>query len=199
MLYAQDHEYVPLADFGTGDDANGRPVDHLSKLGYLDKYQGNMMKFGCSVERFGTAAHADSLPGTESYMYSPWASCYGYNPYFGMIDSNGTPKTLWSKSTEPVKPNMIKSPSSKIFCGDVRMIEQTELRFIRYFQTWTEENYSDSSRAYYCHAKRANFAFADGHSEGLEHSSVGNKFNASSTEKTSTQYYLWPDYDGPKQ
>ena len=200
MLYSQDHEYVPLADFGATDDAGGRPVHLLSKLGYLSQGRGNLMKYGCTIQRFTEAAHAAYSFDSDLYLNSFWASCYGYNAYFGRIDANGTVKSdLWGKSTPPVKPNMIKNPSKKIFCGDVRMIEHMELRFIRYYQTWENEYNGTSARAYYCHNRQANFAFADGHSAALEYGSVGAKFSASSTEKTSTQYHLWPEYDGLKE
>ena len=202
MTYAQDYEYMPLANFGKSDDPEGRPVDQLYRLRYFGYRSHNPMKYGCSAQRFAANNHQQYFPieTSQNYKDSPWASCYGYNPYFGAItDTKGTVMTLWKKLCTPVKPNMIKSPSNKIACGDVRMIEQTELRFIRYYAAWELEYTGESARAYYCHNKKANFAFADGHAASLDYYSVGKKFSANSTEKTSTQYYLWPDYTGPKE
>ena len=199
ITYAQDYEFMPLADFGKNDEAEGRPVDQLFRLRYFGYRTTNPMKYGCSTPRFAASNHLDYTLESESYKFSPWASCYGYNPYFGMIDKDGNPKSLWNKTLYPVKPNMIQSPSNKITCGDVRMVEHTELRFIRYYAAWELEYNGESARAYYCHNKRANFAFADGHAAGMEYYSAGKKFSASSTEKTSTQYYLWPDYNGAKE
>ena len=198
MTYAQDWEYMPLTDFGPNDEKGGRPVDQLYRLRYFGYRSHNPMKYGCSTPRF-TNKGVDYSSGTETYKNSLWASCYATNPYLGSVDNSGKPKALWGKTLYPTKPSMIQSPSNKITCGDARKVETIELRFIRYTAAWELEYSSDDARAFYCHNKKANFAFADGHAASVDFYSVGKKFSANSTEKTSTQYYLWPDYTGPKE
>ncbi len=203
MNYAQDYEYMPLANFGFGDKKNGRPVDVLHTLRYFGYRTTNPMKYGCSVKRFAIV-HTNLLEDQEDYSYSPFGSCYGYNAYFGQIKLDKEKKfekinDLWGKMCYPVKPSMIKSPSNKITCGDYRTVDSTELRFIRYYDAWEQEYTGEWARAFYCHNKKANFSFADGHAASLEYYSVGKKFSNNSTEKTSTQYYLWPDYVGAKE
>jgi prepilin-type N-terminal cleavage/methylation domain-containing protein/prepilin-type processing-associated H-X9-DG protein len=193
ILYEQDYNYLPLGNFGPGDYAGGRPVSVLTTLGYFNR-PGNLLKYGCPEAR--PVEKAGIKP--EDYFYSPFAVRYGYNPYFGSFTTNTTtPMSLWGKACKPTLLIQIKKPGIKVMLSDIRDYSNSELRFVRYYDNVFQEN--DGGRAYYCHSLQCNFVFVDGHSSAMSQTSVGKKFNSTSTEKTSTQYWLWPDYDGDKE
>ena len=67
--------------------------------------------------------------------------------------------------------------------------------YVRYYSDVNTEN--NSGRSFYCYGTRSNFAFIDGHAEPVAYQNAGLRHN--NTAPSSTQYWLWPSYSGPKE
>ena len=184
-LYADDYDFLPLAN-NTGIAAErGRPQVLLHDLRYI---QNRFFKYGCSAYR---PQQHSSIWTQEFYDNNIWATRFGYNTYMGLYDGT-EPKTQWGYLCKGRKLGAIAMPATKALTADAGAPNGCELSYVRYYDTLAQEN--SAGRLFYCHDERANFGFADGHAAALSYREIGPRH--ANAGRTSTQYWLWPDYSG---
>lgn len=185
--YANDYDFLPLANDDRIADEKGRPVYVLWQSGYLDR---KIFKFGCSTRR---PRQEEAMPA-EDYANRSYTTRYGYNQYLGSL-SGGSPQRLWGYDCFPVKLGRIVEPTHKAVVADTLRHDAADMSYVRYYDNIDIEN--NTGRTFYCHNKRANFGFVDGHAAAISYGEVGLKH--SDAGPGSTQYWLWPNYRGDKQ
>ena len=181
--YANDFGFLPLCNDNRIGNEKGRPAYVLWQSGYLKNRK--LFKYGCAVTR----PRQNSVDYAENFQVR-----YGYNQYIGTL-VNGQVQNLWGKDCTPVRLGSISSPSHKVLISDYSSPDAGNLAYVRYYNDIVTEN--SSGRSFYCHSSRSNFAFIDGHAEAVAYQNIGLKHN--NTGPSSTQYWLWPTYSGPKE
>ena len=188
--YANDFGFLPLNNDDSIPLEKGRPVYVLWQSGYLKNR--NIFKYGCAVRR--PRQEARFTP--QQYAESVFTTRYGYNPYVGYIQGGQVYiHPFGNYVCTPVRLGRIVNPSHKALISDTSRDDAASMDYVRYYSDITTEN--SSGRSFYCHNSRSNFAFIDGHAEAVAYQNIGLKHN--NTGPSSTQYWLWPTYSGPKE
>ena len=188
--YANDFGFLPLNNDDSIPLEKGRPVYVLWQSGYLKNR--NIFKYGCAVRR--PRQEARFTP--QQYAESVFTTRYGYNPYVGYIQGGQVYiHPFGNYVCTPVRLGRIVNPSHKALISDTSRDDAASMDYVRYYSDITTEN--SSGRSFYCHNSRSNFAFIDGHAEPVAYQNIGLKHN--NTGPSSTQYWLWPSYSGPKE
>ncbi len=188
--YANDFDdFCPLAGNRSVGEERDRPQYLLVDKNYASK---NVIKKGCRTERIPI-----SDVTAANYMNSVWASPFFYNGFFGYIQADGNILIQGGKACNPVKAGRVVMPSHKVLWGDAKRWNNIFAHALKGHGTVEAENMSSWTVSYYCHAKRMNLGFVDGHVAPVSHGEIG-KINADAAP-SSTQYWLHPDYAGNKE
>ena len=188
VSYSVDFEFFPVIDSRMGSDYQGFAQALLKNGGYVGK-KSALFKTGCAVIR---SLSASGIPNNQSMLDSPWASVYAYTPYMGKIKSDGSYDSIGDRVCSVVPLSRIVQTEHKILWGDAKNFNTIVLSKVRGSSIAANE-----FSTYYCHGNAANFGFVDGHADTVNYRDVGATHTA--TGPSSTQYWLWPEYQGNKQ
>lgn len=188
LHYANDHDdFLPLVGNRIVGEERDRPQYLLVDMKYASK---EVVKKGCRTERI-------AITGVNNYMDSVWASPFFYNGFLGYIQADGNILTQGGKLCKPVKTGSVVKPSHKVLWGDAKKWNNIFVHALKGHGTVEAENMSTWTVSFFCHGKRMNLGFVDGHAQSVSHGEIG-KINAD-IAPSSTQYWLHPDYTGNKE